>query len=126
MVLGDNTTQQVGQGDMSIKLNNGPIKEKVLHVLGFEKNLFFVEQLDHVKGKITIKFSNCKSLKGIEIVQCIFEVDIYKLGVNNKQKCSETTFPIIIDLNKTNLWHLGLGHINQRRLKKIQSMSKGV
>jgi hypothetical protein len=86
--------------------------------LAFEKNLLFVKQLDHAKGKITIKFSNCKSLKGIEIAQCILEVDFYKLGVNNKQKCNETTFPIIIDMNKTNLWHLGLGHINQRRLKK--------
>jgi len=34
VVLGDNTTQQVGQGDMSIKLNNGQIKENVLRVFG--------------------------------------------------------------------------------------------
>ncbi len=35
MVLGDNTTQQVSQGHMFIKLNNGQLKENVLHVLGF-------------------------------------------------------------------------------------------
>ncbi len=35
VVLGDNTTQQVSQGHMFIKLNNGQLKENVLHVLGF-------------------------------------------------------------------------------------------
>lgn len=39
MVLGDNTTQQVGQGDMSIKLNSGQIKENVLRVFGLWKKL---------------------------------------------------------------------------------------
>jgi len=29
-------------------------------------------------------------------------------------------------LNKANLWHLRLGHINQHKLKKIQTMAKGI
>jgi hypothetical protein len=29
-------------------------------------------------------------------------------------------------MNKTNIWHTKLSHINQRRLKEIQSMSKCV
>ncbi len=33
---------------------------------------------------------------------------------------------VIVDMNKANIWHMGLSHINQRRLKEIQSMSKGV
>jgi hypothetical protein len=43
MFLRDNTTDQIiGQGDVSIKLNNGRIKEmgNVLHVLSFWNNLF--------------------------------------------------------------------------------------
>ncbi len=43
MFLRDNTTHQIiGQGDVSIKLNNGRIKEmgNVLHVFSFRNNLF--------------------------------------------------------------------------------------
>jgi hypothetical protein len=27
--------------------------------------------------------------------------------------------PVIIDMNKTNIWHMRLSHINQRRLKEM-------
>jgi hypothetical protein len=39
---------------------------------------------------------------------------------------NENAFLVIVDMNKANIWHMRLSHINQRRLKEIQSMSKGV
>jgi len=53
MFLGDNTTHQIiGQGDVSIKLNNGQIKEmgNVLHVASLWKKIFSAMQLDQARG----------------------------------------------------------------------------
>jgi hypothetical protein len=71
MFLGDNTTHQIiGQGDVSIKLNNGKIKEmgNVLHVPSLQKNLFSAMQLDQARGEFIIKYGkhilkNLKELK---------------------------------------------------------------
>jgi hypothetical protein len=55
MFLGDNTTHQIiGQGDVSIKLNNGQIKEmgNVLHVASLWKKIFSAMQLDQARGNI--------------------------------------------------------------------------
>ncbi len=59
--LGDNSTHEIiGQGEVSIKLNDGTIKEitNVLHVIGIQKNLFSTKQFDHDGGEILIKFGN--------------------------------------------------------------------
>jgi hypothetical protein len=59
--LDDNSTHQIiRQGNVSIKLNNGQVKEvtNVLHVLKFYKNLFFAKQFYQTNGKIVIKFNN--------------------------------------------------------------------
>jgi hypothetical protein len=86
MFLGDNTTHQiVCEGDVSIRLNNGQIKEmsNVLHAPSLWKNLFSAKQLDQAGGEIIIKHGKCilKYFKGIEIPQCILETNLYKLGV---------------------------------------------
>jgi hypothetical protein len=60
--LGDNSTHEIiGQGEVSIKLNDGTIKEvtNVLHVLKIQKNLFSTKQFDHDDGEIFIKAGNC-------------------------------------------------------------------
>jgi hypothetical protein len=52
MFLGDNITHQiVGRGGVSIRLNNGQIKEmdNVLHAPGLWKNLFSAKQLDQAR-----------------------------------------------------------------------------
>jgi glutamine amidotransferase PdxT len=46
------------------------------------------------------------------------EVDLYKLDVTNKSNVNFIAAPTITIVNKANLWHLRLGHINQNRLKK--------
>jgi hypothetical protein len=60
--LKDNSTHEIiGQGEVSIKLDDGTIKKKVinvLHVPRIQKNLFLVKQFDHVGGEILIKFGN--------------------------------------------------------------------
>ncbi len=59
MYLGDNSTHQIiGQGNVSIKLNNGQVKEvtNVLHVLKLQKNLFLAKQFYQASKKIVIKF----------------------------------------------------------------------
>jgi hypothetical protein len=96
MFLGDNTAHQiVGQGDVSIRLNNGQIKEmsNVLHAPSLWKNLFSTKQLDQVGGEIIIRPGECilKNSKGIEIPQCILETNLYKLAVISKQKINEIT-----------------------------------
>jgi hypothetical protein len=65
----------------------------VLHAPDLRKNLFSTKQLDKVGGEIIIKLSICilHFFKGIEIRQCIFETNLYKLYVINKQKINETT-----------------------------------
>lgn len=84
MFLGDNTTHQIiGQGDVSMKLNNGQIKEmgNVLHVPSLRKNLLLAMQLDQARKEIIIKYGKhiLKKSKRIKIAQCILEVDLYKL-----------------------------------------------
>jgi hypothetical protein len=61
-VLKDNTTHQIiDQGDVSIRLNNGKIKEmsNVLHVLSLWKNLFSTKQPDQAGGEIIIRLGKC-------------------------------------------------------------------
>ncbi len=129
MFLKDNTTHQIiGQGDVSIKLNNAQIKEmgNVLHVLSLWKKLFSTMQLDQARGEIIIKYGKhvLKNSQGIKISQCILEADLYKL--RSLKKRNENDLPVIVNMNKANIWHMKLSHINQRRLKEIQFMSKGV
>jgi len=56
--LCNNITHQIfGQGEVSIKLENGQIRDipNVLHVLNLKKNLFSTKQLDLASGEIVIK-----------------------------------------------------------------------
>jgi hypothetical protein len=129
--LGDNSTHEIiKQGEVSIKLNDGTIKEviNVLHVSGIQKNLFSTKQFDHDSGEILIKFCNCflKNSHGQQIAKCILEADLYKLGVTNKQENKIQTKLNLTHLNITYLWHMNLGHINKHKLLKIQFMSKGL
>jgi hypothetical protein len=39
---------------------------------------------------------------------------------------NENVLLVIVDKNKANIWHMRLSHINERRLKEIQFMCKGV
>lgn len=65
----------------------------VLHAPNLRKKLFSTKQLDQVGGEIIIKLNICilNFFKGIEICQCIFETNLYKLYVINKQKINEIT-----------------------------------
>jgi hypothetical protein len=87
--LGDNSTHGIiGQGEVSIKLNDGTIKEvtNVLHVPGIRKNLFSTMQFHHASGEILIKSGNCflRNSHGQQIVKCILKANIYKQ--TNKQE----------------------------------------
>jgi hypothetical protein len=50
-------------------------------------------------------------------VRCNGRADLYKSRITNKEKFNDIITPITIIVNKTNLWHLHLGHINQNILK---------
>ncbi len=90
-------------------------------MLGIQMNLFSTKQFDHHGGEILIKFGNgfLKKSHGQQIVKCILEADLYKLGVMNKQENKMQTKLMLTHLNITYLWHMKLGHINKHRLKKI-------
>jgi hypothetical protein len=60
------------------------------------------------------------------IAKCILESDTYKLGVTTKPNQSIVAIPAITRGNKVDSWHQRLGHINEKRLKQIQLMSKGI
>lgn len=51
------------------------------------------------------------------IVTCKVEVDIYKLGNIKKNRTNFLVTPTIMNVNKANLWHFNLGHINQNHLE---------
>ncbi len=95
---------------------------------GIQKNLFSTKQFDRVGGEIVIKYGNCFFLNshGQQVVKCILEANLYKLGVINKQDNKIQTKLNLTHFNITYLWHLRLGHINQHNLKEIQFMSKGL
>jgi len=120
--LRENSTHEIiGQEEVSIKLNDGTINEiiNVLHVSGIQKNLFSTKQFDHVGGEILIKYGNCflKNSHGQQVVNCILEANLYKLGVTNKQDNKIKTKLNLTHFNITYLWHMRLGHIT--KLKEI-------
>jgi hypothetical protein len=90
--LGDNSTHEIiGQGKVSIKLNDDTIKKNMINVLyvpKIQKNLFLAKQFDHASGEILIKFGNyfLQNSHGQQIAKCILEADFYKLNVTKKQK----------------------------------------
>jgi len=131
--LGDDTTSYKieGLGDVTIRLSNGieKIIPKVLYIPVLAKNLFSAKQLDRVGGEISIKSGISISLNKSRqtIAKFKLNLDLYKLDTtiipNKKILATPATTQ---NLNKADLWHLKIGHINQYRLKQIQSMSKGI
>jgi hypothetical protein len=55
-------------------------------VSGIQKNLFSTKQFDRVGGEILIKYGNCFFLNSHDhqVVKCILEANLYKLGAPNK------------------------------------------
>ena len=131
--LGDDSTSYKieGLGDVTVRLSNGMEKTipDVLHVLGLAKNLFSAKQLDRAGGEICIKsgISILLNKSGQTIAKCKLNPDLCELGTTVIPNKKILAIPATIQsLNKADLWHLRLGHINQYRLKQIQSMSKGI
>jgi len=130
--LGDDSTSYTiqGYGDVNIKLSNEDEKSilNVLHITGLAKNLFSVKQLDKAEGEIRIKagVSTLINKLGHTIATCKLNPDLYELGETITSMQYALTIPTTSNLNKADLWHLRLGHINQQRLKQIQFVSKGI
>ena len=128
--LGDNTTHNIlEKGSVTIKLLNGLEKVilYVLYVSGLKKNLFSAKQFDNVGGEIHIKLEICTltNKKGELIATCQLDTNLYKLG-DSINLNPITAMHALTFTSKADLWHLRSGHINQRRLREIQSMSKGI
>ena len=131
--LGDDSTSYKieGLGDVTVRLSNGMEKTipDVLHVPGLAKNLFSAKQLDRAGGEIRIKsgISILLNKSGQTIAKCKLNPDLYELGTTVIPNKKILAIPATIQsLSKADLWHLRLGHINQYRLKQIQSKSKGI
>ena len=114
----------------TLKLINGDEKHipDVLHILGLAKNLFSAKQLDQARGEIHIKdgISILINKLGQIIATCKLNPDLYKLGETILSNNYVLAIPTITSHNIADLWHLRLGHINQQRLKQIQSTSQGI
>lgn len=129
--LGDNTTHDIiGQGDVTIQLNNGTVKEisQVLYIPGLKKNLFSVQQLDKAGGEVKLKSGQCilRDRESQIIAECSLEGDLYNLGTTFKRTSNDGIALVTSTNNKAQLWHLRLGHINPSRMKIIQQISHGV
>ena len=111
-------------------MTNGDEKHilDVLHIPGLANNLFSAKQLDQVGGEIHIKdgISILINKLGQIIATCKLNPDLYELGETIFSDNYALAIPTITSHNTTNLWHLRLGHINQQRLKQIQSTSQGI
>ena len=132
MYLGDNTSHNIlgkGNNHVTIKLLNGLEKEipDVLYLHGLKKKLFSAKQFGRVGGKIHIKSRICTLTKNKKelIETCQLYTNLYKLGDSIRLNQIITIFALT-HTSKAYLWHLKLGHINQRRLREILSMSKGI
>lgn len=63
---------------------------------------------------------------GETIATCKLNRDLYELSESITSNNYALAIPTTIELNKADLWHLRLGHINQKRLRQIQTISKGI
>jgi len=86
----------------------------VLYILGLAKNLFLPKQLDKVGRKIWIKSKTSILFNklGHVIAKCKLHNDLYKLGDTIIPNHKIVALPTTTKLNKSQLWHLRLGHIN--------------
>ena len=118
------------QGDVTIRLLNGMerIILDVLYILGLAKNLFSAKQLDTAGREIQIKsgISTLFNKLGHVIAKCKLYSDLYKLGDTVIPNKKIVALPTTSNLHKAELWHLRLDHINSKRLKQTQSISKGM
>jgi hypothetical protein len=90
--------------------------------------LFSAKQFDRVSGEIHIKLRICTLTNKKEelITTCQLDTNLYmKLGDSIGLNLI-TNIHALTHNSKAYLWHLRLGHINQRRLSEIQDMPKGI
>nr|PNR50093.1 hypothetical protein PHYPA_011990 [Physcomitrium patens] len=130
--LGDDTTLYIieGHGDVNIKFINGDEKiiPNVLHISRLIKDLFSVKLLEKTGGEIRIRASTTTPINKFcqTIAICKLNLDLYELGTTILSNKPQIAIPTTTQLNKADLWHLRLGHINPQRLKQIQTMAKGI
>jgi len=130
--LGDDSTSYEieSYSDVNIRLMNGMEKliPDVLHVLGLAKSLFSTKQLDKAGGEIRIKSRYLALINkfGQTIANHQLNPHLYELGdtiISNKEIIAISA---ITPINKVDLWHLSMGHINKHRLKQLTTISKGM
>ena len=130
--LGDDSTSYKieGHGDVNIRLMNGIEKliPDVLHVPGLAKNLFSAKQLDKVGGEIRIKCGQLTLINKFDktIANCQLNPNLYELSNRIIPNKKILAIPATTHINKVDLSHLRMGHINKHRLKQLHTISRGM
>ncbi|XP_062114498.1 uncharacterized protein LOC133825594 [Humulus lupulus] len=102
----------LGRGDLVLK--NLPVVKDVLYVKGLKANLLSISQLCDDHYTVNFSKSTClvKSTDGCSVLSGTRSNDnCYML--NNTDVCSR------VSLDKSDLWHYRLGHLNYRDLRKL-------
>ncbi|XP_062103129.1 uncharacterized protein LOC133814150 [Humulus lupulus] len=102
----------LGRGDLVLK--NLPVVKDVLYVKGLKANLLSISQLCDDHYTVNFSKSTClvKSTDGCSVLSGTRSNDnCYML--DNTEVCSRVT------LDKSDLWHYRLGHLNYRDLRKL-------
>ncbi|XP_062088723.1 uncharacterized protein LOC133795284 [Humulus lupulus] len=102
----------LGRGDLMLK--NLPVVKDVLYVKGLKANLLSISQLCDDHYTVNFSKSTClvKSTDGCSILSGTRSNDNYYM-LDNTEVCSRVT------LDKSDLWHYRLGHLNYRDLRKL-------
>jgi hypothetical protein len=86
------------------------------------KNIISSSYLEEVDGyKIIIKNKRCLNYyNGIFYAHCLLVNELYVLDLEDKSVCNiNTKMARLNDLNRTFIWDCCLGHINEKRIKRL-------
>ncbi|KAH9678577.1 hypothetical protein KPL71_025773 [Citrus sinensis] len=120
VMMGNNSVCKViGMGKIHLKLHDESIKEVRRHILELKKNLISLGMMDQMGCSIKLESRELKILNGSTLImKGTRNNEVYVLDGESVTGVSNAIESIEID--KTKLWHLRLGHMSIKGLKELE------